>query len=187
MILVNITEEKRYLYEMMKEITKERRSLTEQYYGLKERLDDLNKLEQRGIEDLSIKGYVDLYNKTNAEIMTANLKREAEHQIKKIENDNNIEESRLQVKIKEEIQKEDNKKPTRKGKYNSREKYFSAILEVLKESGIPLSTDEMLSKVNKLLDDNINKAYFQNNLLPTAMKKSDKIDRPTRGYYQYKF
>jgi hypothetical protein len=189
MVLVNITEEKKYLFEMMKDITAERRSLTELYFGLKERLDELNKLEQRGLEDLSIKGYVDLYNKTNAEVMTTNLKRESEHLIKKIEKDNNIEESRLQVKIKEEIKEEDNKKPVRRGKAgkSSNERYHSAILEVLKEGGKPLSINELLSKVNEMLDDNIKKSHFSTNLIPNAMKKYNKIDRPMRGFYQYKF
>lgn len=183
---MNITEEKRYIFEMMKDITAERRNLTEQYYGLKERLDELNKLEQRGLEDLSIKGYVDLYNKTNAEVMTTNLKRETEHQIKKIQNDNNIEESRLQVKIKEDIQEEDNKRPIRKGKNMPRERVISAIIEVLKESGTPLSVDDLLLKVNEKLEMNMKKQYLQN-IITIAVKKYDRINRPTRGYYQYKF
>lgn len=183
---MNITEEKRYLFEMMKDITAERRKLTEMYYGLKEQLDDLNKLEQRGLEDLSIKGYVDLFNKTNAEIMTNNLKRETEHLVQKIEKDNNIEESRLQVKIKEEIKEEENIKPTRRGKQMPREKVFSAILEVLKESHVPLSVDDLLIKVNDKMEIDMKKQYMQN-MITMAIKKYDRIDRPTRGYYQYKF
>jgi len=64
---------------MMKDITEERRKLSDQYFSLKERLDDLIKLEQRGIEQLSTKGFFDLFNDRETNIQITNVNREVNH------------------------------------------------------------------------------------------------------------
>lgn len=184
---MNLQDEKSYLYEMMRDITKERRKLVEMYYGLKERLDFINSMEQKGIEELSLDGYIDLFNKTQKETVINNIKRESEHIIDKIEKDNNIEESRISVNIKEEIKKEDAQKRKGRGKGIgvNKEKVYSAISEILKECGTPIALPKLHDSVNKKLDSNIKYDYLQNTLLRDAMAKNKKIQRASRGYYQY--
>lgn len=176
---MNISEEKRYLYDMMKEVTEERRKLTEMYYGLKERLDFLHEQEQKGLEDLSLKGYVDLANETKKQIAVTNIQRETENLVKKIES-NNIEESRLTSKINEEILNSPIKK------YTSTESKITKILEILKDSDIPIHIKEIYNKLNEDFPE-IKYKYLTNNLILDALKKYPRIQRVSRGYYQYKF
>lgn len=78
---MNITEEKKFIYEMMSNITEERRSLTDQYFSLKERLDTLHKLEEKGLSELSTKGFIDLFNDRETQLTIQNMNREVEHAI----------------------------------------------------------------------------------------------------------
>lgn len=180
---MNVQEEKSYIYGMMKDITQERRKLTDIYYGLKERLDFLNIMEQRGIEDLSLKGYADLHNQNQKEAVINNMKREVEHQIQKIENHHIIEESEKSVIPKDEIVRQ--KRKNRKGLV-SKEKISGAVIEVLKDAGTPVKLSDLLDKVNDMLENNISKGNFQTNLLPRIMENNKKIEKPMRGFYQYR-
>jgi hypothetical protein len=78
---LNIADEKVFLYGMMKDITEERRKLTDQYFSLKERVDALNKLEEKGIGELSTKGFIDLFNDTETQQKIANMHREVQHAV----------------------------------------------------------------------------------------------------------
>lgn len=78
---MNIADEKVFLYGMMKDITEERRKLTDQYFSLKERVDALNKLEEKGIGELSTKGFIDLFNDTETQQKIANMHREVQHAV----------------------------------------------------------------------------------------------------------
>lgn len=185
---MNIQEEKLHIYSMMRDITAERRQLTDIYYGLKKQLDYLNNLEQRGLEDLSIKGYVDLYNETMKQTAITNLQRETKHQIEKIENENHhiIEEKEKTVVPQEVVEEAVYKEKRKRRKNISREKIESAIITVLKEAGMPIKFAELHEKINVMLDSGLNKDYMRNQLLPTIMERNPKIERPMRGYYQYR-
>ncbi len=78
---MNIAEEKVFLYGMMKDITEERRKLTDQYFSLKERVDALIKLEEKGVGELSTKGFIDLFNDRDTQLTITNMNREVEHAI----------------------------------------------------------------------------------------------------------
>lgn len=84
---MNISEEKKYIYDMMRTVVDERRTLTDIYFSLKERLNDLDELERKGLSDLSIKGYVDLQNERNQQLMLENTQRELAHLKQKLENE----------------------------------------------------------------------------------------------------
>ena len=84
---MNIREEKKYIYDMMRTVVDERRTLTDIYFSLKERLNDLDELERKGLSDLSIKGYVDLQNERNQTLMLENTQRELAHLKQKLENE----------------------------------------------------------------------------------------------------
>jgi hypothetical protein len=184
---VNIQEEKLYIYGMMKDITTERRQLVDMYYGLKKRLDFLNSLEERGIEDLSITGYIDLHTQNAKEAAINNLKRETEYQVEKIEKSYIIEEKETPSIIPEEtvqraVEKENK---VRKGRM-SREKLTSTILLVLKDAGTPLKVSEILNRAGVILDAKPASSTVQTRILPDLLEKN-KIQRPMKGFYQYKF
>ncbi|MFS0905825.1 hypothetical protein AB3N02_22640 [Priestia aryabhattai] len=84
---MDIYREKEYLYSVIREMIEERRRITDTIYGFKERLDYILSLEQKGLTDLSLQGYVDLYNKTNRELSTANIERETKHMIRSVANE----------------------------------------------------------------------------------------------------
>lgn len=182
---MNIQEEKLFIYSMMKDITEERRKLTDIYYGLKERLDFLHNTEQNGLEDLTIQGYVDLYTQNQKEAIINNLKREVDHQIEKIENHHIIEESEKSIIPKEETETQKSNLRKRSG-HLSHEKIAGAIIKALKDSGHPIKVSDLLDKVNNILEYSISKANFQNNILPRCIKNNKKIERPMKGFYQYR-
>jgi len=178
---MNISEEKEHLYSMMREITEERRRLTEIYFSLKQRLDSLNTLEVRGLEDLSIKGYVDLFNNRDRKQVTTNLEREMNAVKEKAEK----EEEKIDYKIpKKEIEIERDKRPKRSA-YLNLDKVMGTISYVLKNSDVPMSLKDLHSNVQKESDMEIKINNFRNNILPRAIQKNKNIQRATRGYYQY--
>lgn len=181
---MNVSEEKFYIYQMLRDITKERRQLVDMYYDLKKRLDFLNSLEERGIEDLSLTGYVDLYNQTQKETAVTNIQREADYIVNKIKNE--IEENEAaneSIIPKEEIQRAIEKE--NKNKRISREKLNSTITTILKDAGAPIKLTELLKRINFVLNTNLKGAYLSNKVLPELIEKS-KINKPMRGYYQIK-
>lgn len=205
---MRIEEEKKYIYDMMREITEERRKLTEVYYDLKKRLDELNELEIRGLEKLSVKGYVDLHNERIKELAVTNVTREANNVIKRIENEHKkTQEESMQKKSstipKEEILRlkeidskgkvktttptptHDNTPERKSIKRLNMNELIPVIEDLLKEKGIPMSISEIHQKAEEKLERRIDPKNFQKNALPRALKFSDHIDRATKGYYQY--
>lgn len=184
---MNINEEKIYIYGMLKDITIERRKLVDMYYDLKKRLDFLNSMEEKGIQDLSIKGYADLHNQNQKEAIINNMQREVEYQVEKIENYNIIEEKEKSPIPKEVIQRavEKERQKIKRTRIN-REKVDGAVITALKDAGTPIKLQELLNRVNVILDYNLNKGTFQNKVLSQLMEKNKKVERPTRGFYQYR-
>lgn len=183
---MNIQEEKAYIYEMMKEVTQERRRLTDIYYGLKERLDFLFLQEQKGLNDLSLKGYTDLYTQTQKEIAATNIQREATYAIKQLELPIEKKEEilpKIEVEKEKEIIGIENRK--RKGKLNI-DKVTMLIVKVLKEHGAPMKKESLYEKVQGLSDLEITKQNFSNNLLRKAIDKNNKIENIMKGFYQYR-
>lgn len=182
---MDIQKEKTYIYEMMKEITQERRRLTDIYYGLKERLDFLFQQEQKGLETLSLKGYTDLFNQIQKEIAVTNIQREANHVIKQMETP--LEENKSIIP-KQEIEKEKDivyKKEKRTGLLNI-DKATNLIAIALKDVGSPITLQNLYERVNALSEIEITKKNFQNNIIRRAMIKNNKIENPTKGFYQYR-
>lgn len=179
---MNIGEEKAHIYHLMSEITSERRKLTEMYYDLKARLDELNKLEIRGLDDLSLKGYVDLYNNREKELKVANIKREMGSILKKVEEKPVIKEDIIIPK--KEIEKEKDKLKKRSSQINL-DKVIGLITTVLKETGTPMNVKAIYKQVINKSDMDIKLPNFRNNILPRACQRNKKIQKAMRGYYQY--
>lgn len=185
---MKVTEEKEYIFEMMRDISAERRKLTDIYYGLKERMDYLNSLEQQGIETLSLKGYADLHNETQKQIAVTNIKRETEHLIKEIENDNIIEESRPVVEIKKQVELiRDKTARKRRGSYSkiSKDKQKTTVINILKDAGAPLKLQDIFDKAKLILDTDLSYASFQNNIMKELVDNNPKVNKPMKGFYQY--
>lgn len=186
---MNIQEEKKFIYEMMKDITNERRKLTDIYYGLKERLDFLHIQEQKGLEDLSLSGYTNLFNETQKQIAVTNIKREADFLVEKISNNNieesgKIEETQSIIREKEIIKDNETKK---KSRYLNTDKVISNIVMVLKDAGQPLKIKELYNRLVIVMpDEKIDYKNFQNNIIKRAKERNNKIEMPMRGFYQYR-
>lgn len=82
---MNISEEKRIVYQLMAEnaqerrnLAEERRLLVEEHSGLKQRLDKLIDLELSGLEQISVGGYVELHNSRLQANEINNIRREME-------------------------------------------------------------------------------------------------------------
>lgn len=98
---MNISEEKRYIYEQMADISAERRRLTDIYYSLRERLDELFKLEAQGLEESSVTGYMDLERARERELANAAVQREMAEAKARVEQE--IEEAKKKFQL--EMQK----------------------------------------------------------------------------------
>lgn len=171
---MNISEEKTHIYGLMKDITEERKRLTDMYYSLKERLDELNSLETRGLDELDVKGYVDLYNENQIVKKSENVRRELEQLTKA---------KKEPSKAKKEHDQKN--KPSSVPNYTSRETVTSAVLEILKEEGIPVKIDLLRQKVNEKLHHNFKASYFNYVLIKRIVEDCEKLNIPNTGFIQY--
>lgn len=191
---MNVGQEKEHIYSIMRDITAERRRLTDMYFEMKKRLDSLYELEEKGLYDLDIKGYVDLRNELNREASLRNVARESENAINKINEDfdsrSSEEDEEKKSIIKKSINKERSlyKDSQDKPDVTSYESMKSLVRTILMENGSPMSLDELLEAMNKRIEDGaITKKNLSSNILYRIFKDNDeKIKRVSRGYYQYK-
>lgn len=204
---MKICEEKEHIYRLMRDIVEERRILSEQYFSLKERLDELNKLESKGIEDLSINGYVDLFNKMSKQTEINNIEREAEHAISQInmvldhkKKEMNKEENRSIIPHEEilrskeidnrnkiKVHKEENVEDiSKKKKRISTQVYRDEIVGILKETGRPMKANEIRQKLEDKLNVEISATSFGTNIMYRVKKFDTNIESASFGYYQYR-
>jgi hypothetical protein len=186
---LDISEEKKYIYEMMSDSIAEKRQLTNIILGFKSRLDELNSLELRGLESMSVKGYVDLHNARDAKRMITNIEREAQHTIKEIEKEAELKanpiEKEIIPKVEIEIEKEKEAKQTKRHGTMSLDNYAGIIAHILKEKGIPMKSKDLYELVNAQLDSPITRNNFSNNVLPRSAKVNGRINNVSHGYWQY--
>ena len=195
-----ISDEKKHLYSLMDDITKERRKLTEIYYGLKDRLDELNKLETKGLNELSLDGYIDLHNQRNREAMVNNISREYKSVVDKIKKEGEEVEEREETiprhEIAESIARDNrnkvyskvnnSKKKPNKNDNVSYDKVSKIIISILKEYGRPVSINDIHIKLNELSDKEVSIKNLRNNIIFRLSKENPRVERPMRGFYQYK-
>lgn len=184
---LNISQEKEHVYSLMRDITSERRTLTDIYYSLKERLDDLHKMEQKGLDNLDLKGYVDLHNKLASSTAIENIEREAKHQVKIIEDEIKpapvVEAPRFKKEIDEQ---RNNSKPRPKAANLGLDQMAITIASILKEENQPMSLPDLHEALQARLDVEIDMRNFRNNIMYRVNKTSDKVERASHGFYQYK-
>lgn len=204
---MNVGEEKEHIYRLMRDIVEERRILSEQYFSLKERLDELNKLESKGIEDLSINGYVDLFNKMSKQTEQRNVEREAQHAISQIQmvvdhkkreteqeerrslipHDEILRAKELDNRNKVKVHKEENVEDIdKKKKRISTQAYRDEIVNILKETGRPMKANEIRQKLEEKLNMEISATSFGTNIMYRVKKFDTNIESASFGYYQYR-
>lgn len=190
---MKISEEKKYLYEMMTDITTERRKLTDMYFDIKKRLDELILLETKGLEDIPIESLVSLHNSRETDRMKKNIQKFANQAIQTVEKEHEeiVNPTKPEIIPKKEIElskeRETNKLSGGSGRKLSSERVASLIAQALKENGVPMKVADLYDRVCELSELPISRNNFRNNILPRAMKINPKIDNVQRGYYQYKF
>ncbi|UUV46990.1 hypothetical protein [Bacillus phage vB_BanS-Thrax5] len=166
---MNINQEKEYIQNKMKNILDEQARLIDLHSGLRESLNTLTQLEERGVTEITLSEYVSFAKSVLGE------------EIKEVKE----EQQKMQLE----------EKPKSKYPINNLRNHMGlkqpivteAIVEVLKEKKIPMHLNELYAEANKLLHGQITSPKnFQNNHLQRAMKATNEIKRGrTKGYYQY--
>lgn len=200
---MNISQEKEYIYKLMREITEERRVLTNLYYDLHKRMADLNKLEETGLTDLSIEGYADLHNKMNKNLIISNQQREAMQIF--AESRKEVEEQPVQEKPVEEkriipleeidrVKQLDKKskvkvsKPKKRKRIVERKKAVIILKHILLEEGVPVEKKKLYQLFLKHLEvgqQDFTYHNFSYNLLPRVQEIDPNIQIINGNMYQY--
>ncbi|AGI11814.1 hypothetical protein X915_gp209 [Bacillus phage vB_BanS-Tsamsa] len=164
---MNISQEKAYIQNKMKNILDEQARLIDLHSGLRESLNNLTEMESRGITEVTLSEYVAFAKSAlNEEVKVEQQKMKLEEKPKtKYPINQNI---RNHMGIRQPIVTE-------------------AIVEVLKANKTPMHLNELFKKTNERLGGQITSLKnFQNNNLQRAMKVTNEIKRTkTKGYYQY--
>jgi len=164
---VNINQEKEYIQNKMKNILDEQARLIDLHSGLRESLNTLTQLEERGVTEITLSEYVAFAKSVLGEEIKQEeqQKMQLEEQPKSKYPINNL---RNHMGLKQPIVTE-------------------AIVEVLKSKKTPVHLNELYAETNQLLHGQISSPKnFQNNHLQRAMKATHMIKRGrTKGYYQY--
>ncbi|QPK89711.1 hypothetical protein IEN91_04480 [Bacillus velezensis] len=179
---MEISKEKEHIYTLMRDITEERRKLTEMYYDLKMRLDELNKLEKKElISDIPLEGYVQLFN-DQRRIEEVSGKKVTPYK-KEVER---LVEEPKSVIPKKDIENARDEENVKRNTYLNVDKVVGEISHILKKSTTMISTRDLHEKVQESLEVSIGFHNFRNNILPKARKKNPRISQATRGFYEYK-
>ena len=218
---MNVYEEKKYIYKIMQQIIKERRLLAEQsmliaeerknltdmYFSLKQRFEKLEELEIRGLENLSVKSFVDMKNDQDKTLALENLQREMDQLKKQIKNTNTEEIAAASViqpfeisesKFKDNAnkvkttKKEPDQVIIRRTKKRSREdnQYLKdAIIQEFKTSNGPFNSRGMYEKMlssQRFRDMNIPIKEFSSNVFyRVTNENSDILKKVSPGHFQY--
>mgnify|MGYP001948783479 CR=1 FL=1 len=164
---MDIKKEKEYIYRLMSDITDERRKLTDMYFSLRERLNELSKLEERGLTKLSVEGCVELHNNMYHQESNS-LPTEKEERVLK--------------STKEYVKENINKKSTKEKP--SLEAIESVISSILMKNGKPMRAQDIYDKMLSETDYYMTKGNFTSNVLYRIVSKGDsKVKRYKHGYY----
>lgn len=220
---MNLQEEKLYIYKIMQQIIKERRILTEQslviaeerkkltemYFSLKQRFESLEELEMRGLENLSVKSFVDMKNDQDKTLALENLQREMDQLKKKIENTNTSHEEAAATSMIQPFEiaeakfldnankvkttkKEPDQVIIRRSKKRSREdnKFLKdMIIQEFKDNEGPFNSRMMYEKMlasQRFRDMDIPLKEFSSNVFyRITTENSDIIKKVSPGHFQY--
>lgn len=187
----SIYTERKALQEHIEWIREERRRLSDEYWRAIERLRELdNKLADEGVSELVDKLFIVAERQNDAVNDLANLipSIPVEEVVKywKELNGNSEPEDIIEKVKNEEIERQkdidDSNRPVKRSKRQDSKIMTSEIASFLKSEGVPVNTASIKSHLEE-------KGYTVNNptnVIVRAMEQNDKIERVSRGFYQYK-
>jgi len=199
---MNINKEKEYIYNIISELTLERRKLTEERMLLtqeigdwKNRLNELNNLEEKGMDNLDIMSFVELKQQAEKNRELLNVKRETENIITNINEKIEVapiieqkEEENVLFTVAEQEKQKDREARNRVGKTRVKvdEKFAQRAVMILKENGIPTRAKALHEQLEKEFEVELEYRKFANNVM-RLLDNNPKISKPMRGFYQYNF
>jgi hypothetical protein len=171
---MNHNEEREMYLNLLNKALDERRELSAMINEFRERLNELNRLEKMGLDEIKTRGYVELFQ--------AKQQLAATNELPKPKVDT-VSELRYNDVYKEEEKKNKRgSRGTQDGLFG--QKGFSMIEYVLKTADKPLSLQEMREAIHKQYGVEIESKRF-NTLLKKARDKNSLIVNAARGVYTY--
>lgn len=156
---MNAGEEKKIIYELMREILTERRILSQQYFELKEKLSKL--------------GTIETTTKTNERNSV-------------VETSNN-EEKKSKFAKEKLIQDDFYHRNNKSGHFVSFDRISKNIVFILKQSDVPLSNKELYERLTSEFEMVTSYSNLTCNILPRMHKDSSiNVERAYRGFWQYR-
>jgi hypothetical protein len=194
---MNINNEKEMVYQIITELTAERRKLTEERFALtkeigewKERLNELNRLEEKGLDNLDTIGLYELRKKAHNNQEILNVTRETKSLVENMLKEQTIEEqpkeeNKLFTVAEQEKEKDRQvRRGVGKEQRGFAESQFHKAISILKEAGVPMKADKLKAELEKELGREINYKTFANGIL-AKLSNHPKVTKPMRAFYQY--
>lgn len=202
---MNVVDEKQHVYNIIRQLTEERRliseerlTITQQIGDWKLRLDELQGMEQAGIEELRATGYVELRNRadklreiSNVAAETKKLLDDINTQAEHISTRGKIEEvppveNKIPIKDQEEQKDRDTRAYAGKNRGTDELLTYRVLLtSILKAEGMPMKAEKLHERLQAVAEQPITHRRFINSVLYYIVEHNPKIQNVSRGYYQY--
>lgn len=193
--------ERSAIKQRMQDIKEERRQLHNEYYELLDRLRELDSYEREAIDTEGIMGNLihtvqilsqltptlpveDLFERTVKKAVDSGMSIE----VKEVQEDHNIVPSHVvqEQMYTDSLRALENKPEKKKATTRTNSKKFTErIVEIMKIEGIPLRLSDIKQFYQNKYDEEILDGTFFNRLTK-AMEIDNKLQKVSRGFYQYK-
>lgn len=190
--------ERQAIQQRMAEIREERRELGNEYYRLMDRLRDLDTQEKEAIDSEAVVGSLAEAVKTLRDLIPFIPADALIKQVAQL-----VKENEIEITVEEEEQKPQvapahvishqqqmdaekhlTEKPRRVGRVKS-DDLNRMIVDVLKDRGVPMKLEDIRQAVEEQVGYEFNGGTFHNRL-NNLMISNSRVEKPMRGYYQYK-
>lgn len=168
---MNHNEEKEYYLNLLSNALDERRELTVMINEFRERLNELNRLEKMGLDEIKTRGYVELFQAKQA-------------QAKELPKPTVDTVTELKLEVKQPPAKK-----VRKGTYEKHglhgDKGANMIAYVLKEADKPLHLNDILAEIKRVYGVDLPYKQLSSMLQVIKKKGTAPIIKTGRGVYTY--
>lgn len=179
-------KEKQIYLEMLGDLVKQRRVITEEILLVRNRLDTLDKEIEQHKEYMSAAEYINIRNSIRNEL-EIEMREQVKNEILAEQRKGKVEEvpspSVIPAEVIEESKFVENQKAITK------DVSFQTVVQViktfLKESGRPVSFDELHAHLEENRNHTWNRKAFSQ-IMWRAKNEDERIENPTRGFYQYR-
>lgn len=193
---MSVFTERQAIKQRLEEIRQERRELLQEYHRLLDRLRELDNQEKEAIDVHSVVGSLESAVLTLKELIPHIPAEAVIRQVAAM-----VEEKKIQIiteekqepqvapehVIKEQQRKDEERIVTykRKGRLKG-DVLREVVVDILKEHGAPMKLEHIRKKAEEKLNREITSKAFSL-AMSNMMLKDSRIQKPHRGYYQYKF